>query len=1011
MHNYYSRKNYIYLWHPRNLWLINQILFVIQGEFYNFRLSIKKLKSSVYIFLLCFLSHFVFAQKKDSAAIKAAEKEPFLKTRKRDFTYIVSDRLSRDDKFDIFKITPTDEPPFVIIVRGHFEMPEDPKQKVVRITVYNASNKEKVGLFVSNAYTGNYILVLVANVKYIFNVEVPGYGHMQEEVEVPLKIDYEICRQNMIVKLNEKRRPVLTVNSYFNDEHEKMFYIKSSGDTVRTLADPNEIAIKNAKGYSTIDELVKKQVEEENKKPVEALKAFKSGDFETAASLYEALLKNDPADPFNNYYYGVSLFKLNRNKAKCISALQLASGYQDVPNDAHLYLARAFHQSYIFQDAMAALEDYKKRATPAELASPNYTQLLSYCKNGAALMSDPVNIEVMKRVKIQDENILGTYNSELINERLMYKTDFFKTPIDKKKSSKLLVTNYNKHEYVQVSYGPKEQNNTDLYKNVMMPNNALSPAQSLGADINTPFDEDYPYLSKDGLTLYFSSKGHNSMGGFDIFKCTRPDVSSPWSKPENLGYPINSTYDDVLFVPDTVGKYASYCSNRKGTVFELIQVRMPEGNPPPSVIKGGFSVADSLGSREAILSVYNSNTGEIAGVYRTNPQTGLYLMILASGTKYDLTVSADGYPDLNSSFEVPTKRYEFTLKQKIFLKKLSDKNPLVINNYFREEEASKVSFDVPASVKGGDGTVGAKPEKKRKERSAEDRKKDEEELQLARKLFDESNFQEAAIVYEQLERHLDLDALNSYYYGIALYKTRGDKNDCAKALEVAANGKGVPMDVHYYLGKSYHLNYRFTDAIKSYNKFASLCKPDETAKYNLAREIEYCNNGIQLVNNPVVMEVHDRKHVDVTALQNQLTKAESGAKILVLTEDMRSVEDKKRNHIPLLYLSPDKNTLIYSSYGEDGKNGKDIYRLKKLSNGKWSPVPENLTWVNTPADEEFPALSKDGKTLYFSSKGYVNMGGYDIFKSVFNEETNEWSKPVNMGSPINSPYDDIYFLE
>jgi hypothetical protein len=62
-------------------------------------------------------------------------------------------------------------------------------------------------------------------------------------------------------------------------------------------------------------------------------------------------------------------------------------------------------------------------------------------------------------------------------------------------------------------------------------------------------------------------------------------------------------------------------------------------------------------------------------------------------------------------------------------------------------------------------------------------------------------------------------------------------------------------------------------------------------------------------------------------------------------------------------------------------------------------------------DEEYPCLSKDGKTLYFSSKGYENMGGYDIFKSEWNESTQSWLSPVNMGSPINSPFNDIYFLE
>ena len=191
----------------------------------------------------------------------------------------------------------------------------------------------------------------------------------------------------------------------------------------------------------------------------------------------------------------------------------------------------------------------------------------------------------------------------------------------------------------------------------------------------------------------------------------------------------------------------------------------------------------------------------------------------------------------------------------------------------------------------------------------------------------------------------------------------------------------------------------------------AVCTPQDIKVLNLEQEIKYCQHGIKLVNNPVVLEVYGKKHVDQNAIQNSLMQIESGAKILVITDDMRSSIDKKKEFKSLLFLSPDKNTVLYSSYGEDESNGKDIYQLKKMANGKWAPVPLNITSVNTPLDEEYPCLSKDGKTLYFSSKGYENMGGYDIFKSEWNESTQSWLPPVNMGSPINSPFNDIYFLE
>ncbi len=92
---------------------------------------------------------------------------------------------------------------------------DDPKLKRARINVYNASNNELVGIYNTNSYTGNYLLILVPNVKYVFKVEVKGYGTMQEVVEVPSKIDYEICQQQLKIKLNDKHKPVLSLNNCF----------------------------------------------------------------------------------------------------------------------------------------------------------------------------------------------------------------------------------------------------------------------------------------------------------------------------------------------------------------------------------------------------------------------------------------------------------------------------------------------------------------------------------------------------------------------------------------------------------------------------------------------------------------------------------------------------------------------------------------------------------------------------------------------------------------------------
>lgn len=109
-------------------------------------------------------------------------------------------------------------------------------------------------------------------------------------------------------------------------------------------------------------------------------------------------------------------------------------------------------------------------------------------------------------------------------------------------------------------------------------------------------------------------------------------------------------------------------------------------------------------------------------------------------------------------------------------------------------------------------------------------------------------------------------------------------------------------------------------------------------------------------------------------------------------------------------ISNDGQTAFFSSDRPGGEGGMDIYKSVKNKRGKWNR-PENVgAAINSEYDEDSPFLSLDGKTLYFSSRGHKGMGGYDIFKSEYNEETGKWSEPENMGVPVNSPDNDIYFV-
>lgn len=109
-------------------------------------------------------------------------------------------------------------------------------------------------------------------------------------------------------------------------------------------------------------------------------------------------------------------------------------------------------------------------------------------------------------------------------------------------------------------------------------------------------------------------------------------------------------------------------------------------------------------------------------------------------------------------------------------------------------------------------------------------------------------------------------------------------------------------------------------------------------------------------------------------------------------------------------ISKDEKTLYFSSNRPGGFGGLDIYRATKDSKGEWTNVKNLGPKINTELDDDGCFIDYDEVTLYFSSKGRKGMGGYDVFKTTFDPNTNEWSDPVNLGYPINTPDDDIYFV-
>ncbi len=196
---------------------------------------------------------------------------------------------------------------------------------------------------------------------------------------------------------------------------------------------------------------------------------------------------------------------------------------------------------------------------------------------------------------------------------------------------------------------------TDIYICRRLPNGNWSEPFKLGEEINSPYYEDFPYLSTDGVTLYFSSEGHNSMGGFDLFKSIWNPEENTWTKAENLGYPVNTTDDDrsISLTPDNRVGYISALRNGGQGDLDIYRVRFNDMGDKQTIFLGNVTLGDSLNKlTEYIVTItaINSATQEEYS-FVPNPTNGKLIMALPSGN-YDITVSSDGYADFNDKLFV-----------------------------------------------------------------------------------------------------------------------------------------------------------------------------------------------------------------------------------------------------------------------------------------------------------------------------------------------------------------------
>jgi len=298
---------------------------------------------------------------------------------------------------------------------------------------------------------------------------------------------------------------------------------------------------------------------------------FKQGNYSDAYAYFKQMLEIYPKDPTYNYYTGICLLHIDKNPEKALHALRYAST-QDVPDDVYFYLGLAYHQNYQFNEALQNYLWFQEKANKKQVKHYALENYISMAQNGLYLIKYGRNLSVYSREKIAKDEFYKQYQFNDLDGKFIDKDVFVDSEKDSLAENTVLFVP-NELERKEVLYFAAKNNirdDYDLYRITKLSDTTWSEPVNLGEVINTPFDENYPFIHSDGSTLYFASKGHYSMGGYDVYKSSWDWDRQVWSEPENLGFPINSPFDDILFVPSANNKLAMLSSSRNSKKNEYI---------------------------------------------------------------------------------------------------------------------------------------------------------------------------------------------------------------------------------------------------------------------------------------------------------------------------------------------------------------------------------------------------------------------------------------------------------
>ncbi|MFK7755674.1 MAG: hypothetical protein AB8B53_01955 [Flavobacteriales bacterium] len=414
---------------------------------------------------------------------------------------------------------------------------------------------------------------------------------------------------------------------------------------------------------------------------------FEDASYMEALPLFSQLVSLHPRNSNYNYKFGACVVFSGVDKDTAIKHLTFATRKNESDPRAYYFLGLAKHKNYEFREAKKAYNEFLQKADEKLKAKFDAQRQIEMCTNGEGLLSNLTDLVVLDKKEVSEDGFFRFYELDEIGGKVIAKPEALITKNDKKKGLTGVVHFTAGSEFLYYSSYGKDGNQLDLYRVQPLSAGEFSKPELLKGTINTKYDEDFAFMHTDGETLYFASKGHSSMGGYDVFKATFNRGNDSYDQVENLDFAINTPDDDLFYLVDSTKTMAYFASGRSSAQKNLNVYKVRVESLPLDfvVLQGEFMAETATETKNTKITVYDEFTGLRVGEFYTDPNTGKYDIPLERAGTYRLNVESEGSEIIHEGIvEVPVYNKPVALRQNLLLTDASGAESLKISNYFDE---------------------------------------------------------------------------------------------------------------------------------------------------------------------------------------------------------------------------------------------------------------------------------------------------------------------------------------